>query len=86
MGERYAGQLEERENLQAVAIVVGDAEQPGVGIEWCDLVADGADALAALLETGDGAMVEGVRERARALGFVGWARALDAASKERSPR
>jgi hypothetical protein len=49
-------------------------------VPWCDLVADGADALAAWLETGDRTMVEGVRERARALGFVGWARALDAAS------
>jgi class 3 adenylate cyclase/tetratricopeptide (TPR) repeat protein len=54
-------------------------------VPWCDLVADGADALAALLETGDRARVEAVRKRARALGFVGWARALDAASKERSP-
>jgi hypothetical protein len=31
--ERQAGQLEKCEHLEAVAVVVGDAEQPGIGIE-----------------------------------------------------
>jgi hypothetical protein len=33
ISERQAGQLEESENLKAVAVVVGDAEQLGIGIE-----------------------------------------------------
>ena len=33
VGERYARKLEEREYLQAVAVVVGDAEQRGVGVK-----------------------------------------------------
>jgi tetratricopeptide (TPR) repeat protein len=53
-------------------------------VPWCDLVADGADALAAWLQTGDRTMVEVVRERGRALGFTGWARVLGDASDDRS--
>jgi hypothetical protein len=33
MTERHAGEPEEGEYLQAVAIVIGDAEQLGIGIE-----------------------------------------------------
>jgi hypothetical protein len=33
MDERQAGQLQEDENLEAVALVVGDTEQLGVGVE-----------------------------------------------------
>ena len=31
--EWHAGELEEREHLEAVAVVVGDAEQRGVGVK-----------------------------------------------------
>ena len=33
MRERQARELQEREHLQAVAVVVGDAEQFGIGVE-----------------------------------------------------
>jgi hypothetical protein len=33
MLERNAGKPQERENLETVAVVVGDAEQPGLGVE-----------------------------------------------------
>ena len=48
-------------------------------VPWCDLVAAGVDALAARLDTGDGAPVDSVMHRARLLGFAGWAHALDEA-------
>ena len=51
-------------------------------VPWCDLVAAGVDALAARLQTGDRAMVESIMQRARALGFVGWARTLDEAQED----
>ncbi len=51
-------------------------------VPWCDLVAAGVDALAARLQTGDRAMVESITQRARALGFVGWARTLDEAQED----
>jgi tetratricopeptide (TPR) repeat protein len=49
-------------------------------VPWCDLVADGADALAEWLQTGNRAMVELSRERAQTLGFIGWARTLEVTS------
>ena len=51
-------------------------------VPWCELVAAGVDALAARLQTGDRAMVKSITKRARALGFVGWARTLDKAQED----
>jgi class 3 adenylate cyclase/tetratricopeptide (TPR) repeat protein len=45
-------------------------------LPWCDLVAEGAEALAAHLETGERAPVKAVVARARDLGFMGWAGVL----------
>ena len=33
MNERHAGQLEERKHLEAVAVIVGDPEEPGIGVK-----------------------------------------------------
>ena len=51
MPERHAGDLEEGEHLQAVGIVVGDAEQGGVGIEGehCRAVRSGKNNLADII-------------------------------------
>jgi len=45
-------------------------------LPWCDLIADGAAALAARLETGDNTSVQTVAARARDCGFMGWAHVL----------
>ena len=47
-------------------------------IPWVDLVADGAEALAAWLRTDKRERLEGVSHRAQAAGFIGWAGTLDA--------
>jgi hypothetical protein len=49
-------------------------------VPWCDLVADGADALAIWLQTRNRATVDAVMERARIFGLVGWAHSLAEAS------
>lgn len=50
-------------------------------IPWCDLIADGADALADYLETDTLITVEAAIEQARNLGFMGWARVLRDAAR-----
>jgi tetratricopeptide (TPR) repeat protein len=53
-------------------------------VPWCDLVADGADALAVWLQTSSRTRVDAVMERARTLGLVAWAHALAKASGHRA--
>jgi len=53
-------------------------------VPWCDLVADGAEALAIWLQTRNRTPVDAVMERARTFGLVGWARALADASSDRT--
>jgi tetratricopeptide (TPR) repeat protein len=65
----------------ARALRAAFSEEP---LPWSALVADGADALAALLQTGDRVTVEGVIARARSLRFRAWARTLDDVSSGRS--
>ncbi|MBV9974485.1 MAG: AAA family ATPase [Hyphomicrobiales bacterium] len=45
-------------------------------LPWCDLIAEGLEALASSTETGDRAQAAAVGERARGLGFVAWSRTL----------